>query len=241
MFVSCNVYAYWKTGVIASDGGASVSLKISDFDFGQPKTPCDLATLFIDENFFNKYMCLNEQGIYEWQRDQYGNVLNFDEIRNLTQFGTIIKREICFIVIASSYNMIFHGLPDKNSPLDWALMPIGLTYVEDWAYRQNRVIKTNDGQYFMARYYVQTNPLSDRSGWDKIEPPAKEDFYTYFGTDVPNYSAPVIENIIRSYHFDEYTKYLTGDKVDYLGGKYIAIRDSMGAFPVTEKWAWEKL
>lgn len=237
---SCDIFGFWKEVNSTVNGGTNILFHISAFSFGEPQTPCDLATVFINEDFFNRYMYINEQGEYDWVRDQNTNVVNFQEISNLTTVGTIIKREICFIVIAPSYNFVFHGLPEKENTnsLNWALMPVGLTYVENWAYRLNRIVKTIDGQYFMARYYVTTNPLLDRTGWDKIEIPDKEDFYCYEDTSVPNYSTPIIENIFRSYCFDEYTRYLIGDRVTYLNQEYVAICNCMGTFPNTEPWAW---
>ena len=240
---SCDIYGFWKEVNPTANSGTNILFHVNEFGFGEPSTPCDLATVFIDENFFESYMYLNEQGEYDWIRDQNTNVVNFQEIRSLSTFGTIIKREICFIVIATSYNFVFHGLPElqNSNELDWALMPVGLLYLENWSYRLNRVVKTDDGQYFMARYYVSTNPLLDRTGWDKIEIPEREDFYCYENTTVPNYSTPIIENIIRAYHFDEYTRYLIGDTVTHLGEEYVATRNCMGAFPNTEQWAWSKL
>lgn len=237
------IYGFWHKICPIANGETNVLFKVGEFDLNVRQTPCDLATVFIDEEFFNKYMNLNQQGEYDWIRDCNTNVVNFEEIKSLSSLGTIIKREICFIVIAPTYNFVFHGLPEKQNTnhLDWALMPVGLNYVENWAYRLNRVVKTADGQYFMARNYVENNPLVDRMGWNKIEPTKKEDFYCYEGTNVPNYSTPILQNIVRSYQYDAHTKYLIGDVVTLLGSEYVAIRNCIGATPNAEKWAWTKL
>lgn len=240
-FATCDIYAFWSEIDVSSTDNTGIVFQVNNFDYNAMLTPCDLATLIIDETFYNTYMVKDEFGNYDWKRDAYGDVLNYNEIKHLTPVDTIIKSDICYIVISHTYNLVWHGLPNKEYPLNWALMPVRLKYVENWAYGENRVVKTEDGQYFMARFYTITNPLLDRFGWDKIEPTIRTDFYCYSDTAVPNYSEPILENIVRSVEYDYYTYYQIGDEVNFFGERYIAVKNNIYSIPNISEWAWEEL
>ena len=217
------------------------NVSIGYFDFAGNQSCLFIIDLFIDQTFYDTYMTLNLSGEYVWKRDQYNNIINANEIKSLTPLGTIIKSDICYEVISTKYNLIDHGIPNENTPLNWALRPVKLDYVLGWAYSKNRVVKTIDNNYFMARFYTTANPLTNRTGWDKIEPVIDTNFEFYENSTVPNYSKPYLNQIRRSYIWDAYTTYTVGDVVTYNGVEYIAISSSNNKTPSTNAWAWEEL
>lgn len=233
---SVKVFAFWNEFISQP---CSQTLLIRVDNFGYISSPCSLATLIIDDEFYYQYMVLQNDS-YTWKTDEYNNVINANQIRSLTPITTIIKSDICYEVISSNYNLIDHGLPNKQSPLSWALRPIILDYVEGWAYSQNRVVKA-DGQFFFARFYTTENPTINRRGWDKIEPMQATDFNFFNNSNVPNYSNPKFTKVVRSYLYDSYTNYLVGDIVLYNSVEYEAIQNSMGFNPQSYLWAWKMI
>lgn len=231
------IFGIWSDWFENKTAFANVNFCVGSFSFNG--CICEVADLIIDDAFYDKYM-YEENGNYYWKKGEYNEVINFHEISNLTPLYTIIKRDICYEVITPFYNLVYQGLPSKDNPLDWALMPICLNYVPGWAYRDNRVVKLGD-DYYMARFYTTADLRSDRRGWDKIEPVCPDDFYFYEGTCVPNYSYPKLEKIRRAYNFDNYTTYHAGDIVIYEGIEYRAIVLSNGHYPNNSSWAWEEI
>lgn len=216
------------------------AVKVGIFPFNLSECCNCIANLIINEIFYSQYMILNESG-YDWKRDQHNSIINREEIENLTTLGTIIKSDICYEVISSRYNLIDHGIPSENTPLSWALRPIKLEYVSGWAYSKNRVVKTIENQYFMARFYTTANPLINRTGWDKIEPVTKQNFEYYKNSQHPNYAKPYLNEIKRAYIWDAYTTYLIDDIVNYNGVEYIATFSSNNKPPNLHAWAWQVL
>jgi hypothetical protein len=90
----------------------------------------------------------------------------------------------------------------------------------------------------MAKWYTNTNPLFDRTAWNKIEATVPNDFYALPNTMMADYSNPKLEQIFRSYVWDEFTNYLVGDIVLASGTEFICIRNNCENFPPNNHWAW---
>lgn len=198
---------------------------------------CTVANLKIDDVFKQNYMAF-KSGVWDWKRDLYGNIVNASQIKSLTPKDTIIKNDICYLVKTNNFNLIDHGIPQKDFPVGWALVPLGKHYVLGWTYLQNHIVQTTDGQYFMAKWYTTTNPLTDRGDWNKIEPTIPNDFYPLLNTMMADYSNPKLEKIKRSYVWDEFTNYLVGDVVCFNQNEYECVKDNCGVLPANNLWAW---
>jgi len=236
-FFSNTIYCYFFKDFLDSNFQTSFNITISNFDYIQ--CPCDLGGIIINQAFYDTYMAIQPNGEYTWKRDEYSNIVNREEIENLTKKGLFIKSDFCYEIMSDNYSLIYHGIPNYYNPLSWALKPVSLNYFIGWAYDTNRIVKTNDEQYFMARFYTTNNPLVNRAGWNKIEKPSKSDFYCYKNSTIPNYSKPILQNIVRAYIWDTYTTYLTNDIVFYNGYEYRALQSSNNKNPQTTFWAWE--
>lgn len=234
VFGCFKIFAYWNH-FLSAHVQLTSSVVISEFEYGQ--TPCQIAGLVIDNEFYQQYMMF-ENGVWTWKRDEYNHIVNASEIKDLTYKNLIIKADTCYQVLSNHYNLIDHGLPNLENPISWALRPVKLDYFEGWAYRENCVVKAEENYYF-ARYYTTGNPSVDRTGWDKIEPVTQTDFYFYPDSCAPDYSKPKLETIVRSYEYDYFTNYLVGDIVLFENKEYIAIRQSLGYDP-QNSWAWEE-
>lgn len=228
-------FAFWyKNNVVNSSALEVISVGLFDITF---EYRCCAANLIIDNVFYEKYMQLNEFGEYVWKRTETGDVLNMAEIKQLTPIGTIIKSDMCYLV-KTGCNLIDHGIPNKNFPLGWAYMPLGINYVDGWTYTQNHVVKTSDGQFFMAKWYTTENPLVNRTPWNKIESVVSNNFYHLLSTMMADYSKPKLSTIVRSYNWDYYTNYVINDKVLYDGIEYVCTRNNSGNIPPNNTWCW---
>ena len=235
-FATGPTFACWNNVRSPPAEGCALHFAVGQFaiNFGCP------ADLVIDEAFYHEYMVL-VNGAYEWKTDQNGNVQNMQTIALLTPYGTIIKADICYMVVATSYNLIWHGLPSQSNPLPWALTPIKLGYVDGWAYSKNRVVLAEDGCFYQARYYVDGNPALNREGWDKVEPVIASDFEPIENKNVPNYGLPKQGCVKRAYVWDEYTTYQKNDIVMFENIEYCAKKSSNGAIPTQNGWAWDSV
>ena len=236
-FGSSTIYCYFIEEILNSYNQTNSNITVSNFNFLQ--CLCELGGLIINQDFYDTYMMLQPNGEYTWKKDEYGNIINREEIENLTRKGLFIKSDFCYEILSNNYSLISHGIPNYLNPLSWALKPVSLNYFAGWAYDTNRVVKTINEQYFMARFYTTTNPLINRAGWNKIEKPSKSDFYCYENSTIPNYSRPILQNIVRAYIWDIHTTYLVNDIVFYNGKEYVAIQSSNNKNPEITLWAWE--
>lgn len=236
LFSHSFIYGYWNS-VEGKIYKTNANILVAEFDVLFDFS-CDYADVTINEEFYSSHMTLNSLGHYEWKKDTYGNIINADEIRNITNANIIIKSDICYLVKNGNYNFIDHGIPHQSSPIGWALVPLGLMYVENWTYEKNHVVKTANGQHYSAKYYTTQNPLNAPEQCNKLEPVSATDFYPLLNLPFADYSNPKLYKLQRSYVWDSYTIYEVNDVVLYDGKEYVCIKSNSGSNPLNHNWAW---
>lgn len=238
LFFCCSKsFAYWG-GVKSKACTTYASVAVAEFEM-LFHFNCSYANVIINQEFYNEFMTLNAMQEYEWKKDKYGNILNINEIKNLTNINTIIKSNgYCYLVKNSNYNLIDHGFPNNNNPLGWALIPLCLNYLSGWAYEKNHVVKLENEKYYSAKYYTTNSPLTQPQEWNKIEPVNANNFSALLTLPFANYSKPKLETIKRSYFWHNYTTYEVGDLVLYNQKEFICIKDNTNNIPPNNSWAW---
>lgn len=177
---------------------------------------------------------------FDWIRDEYNNIINRQEINNLTPLNTIIYvSNTPFLIVSGNYNLIDHGIPNLNNPTSWALVPMIINYISGWAYRENQIVKTENNAYYMAKHYTTDNPQNARTDWNKIEPVTSDNFAVLENSNLTDYRNPIFNTIIRSYVYDNQNTYLTGDVVLYNNTEWVAKTSNTGVLPSSQNsWAW---
>lgn len=197
-------------------------------------------TLIVNNCFKNKFMFETHENNFEWKRDIYNNIVNRQEIINLTPLNTIVYvNNTPFLVVSGNYNLIDHGIPNLNNPTSWALVPMVVNYVSGWAYRENHVVKTKNNEFYMAKHYTTDNPQSIRTNWNKIEPVTNANFSVLENPNLTDYRNPIFSTIIRSYIYDNFNTYLSGDVVLYNNTEWVAKTSNTNVLPNPQNsWAW---
>jgi len=239
LFIS-DAYAYWSTLSIPEQQNINGNISIGTFgDWGEDIE----ADVIIDDIFYETYMVQDASGTWDWKRQENTDPVYATEIKALTPIGTFIYRDgLIFYVTATTYNFIDNGLPNLQNPQSWALMPITINFLTGWSYLTNQVIHAQNDEFFMAKYYTTVDPLVNRSTWDKIEPVTDNNFNKIGTSNHINYASPIMETIQRSYIWDLYTTYRTGDIVTYNNQIWRANSGSTNVTPTTShSWAWVQI
>lgn len=235
---STSIYAYWDEQL---QNNNMQTVAVGNFTNIFCINP-NFGTVVVAQCFYNHYMQQNGES-YDWKRDEYNNIINRQEINNLTVQDTIVYHQnIAFLVVANNYNMIDHGIPNINSPLSWALVPITINYNVGWSYTKNHIVQTLDGSFYMAKHHTSANPNTHREDWNKIEPVTDTAFPVLQNSALRDYRNPNLNLITRSYIYDSYNTYQINDTVLYNGFEWVAISQSKSVVPSPQNsWAWQRV
>lgn len=236
-------YAFWQEFTFQSNVNSFPCLSIANFNFHDDEYIFgqDTIVVNVDDEFKEKY-------VEEINGVLYLNDTANEELRKILPAGSIIKSDIYYEILSSSYILTNHNiLPDasQGNIFNYVMRPISLDYISTWAYDKNRVVRASDGNYYVsADNWNTSNPADPSSNrWYRIEPMNDDDFYTFLDSQIPNYRTPILSRIFTSIIWTEFSLYNVGDivvKENDLTKFFISKNTTRGAEPSSNNWAWRE-